>query len=266
MSDYLIDGSTLEDIADAIRSKTGGSSLIAPEDMPTEIASISGGTSIDYGLEYVLDSNGVIIGAKVIGDTVPPYAMNYGFYSNSKAVVVDLTGVKRIGVSAFQQSTKVLIDFSTCGDIEDISSNAFRINASTINNMSDQTVNMPKLTGNARSEQIFYGINSYWPKTWRFPQLTTVPPYFFYGATQTGLDIELGSIGNAVTLSNVRPFGGNTAAAGTITVYTTGSYLDTVKTKIQEQAGSGLQFVYKASEATTYNGTAYAAGDTMLTV
>ena len=43
MSDYLIDGSTLEDIADAIRSKTGGSSLIDPEDMPTEIASISGG-------------------------------------------------------------------------------------------------------------------------------------------------------------------------------------------------------------------------------
>lgn len=43
MSDYLIHDSTLEDIADAIRSKTGGSSLIAPEDMPTEIASISGG-------------------------------------------------------------------------------------------------------------------------------------------------------------------------------------------------------------------------------
>ena len=43
MADYLIHDSTLEDIADAIRSKTGGSSLIAPEDMPTEIASISGG-------------------------------------------------------------------------------------------------------------------------------------------------------------------------------------------------------------------------------
>ena len=40
MSDYLIHDSTLEDIADAIRSKTGGSSLIAPEDMPTEIAGI----------------------------------------------------------------------------------------------------------------------------------------------------------------------------------------------------------------------------------
>lgn len=43
MADYLIHDSTLEDIADAIRAKTGGSSLIAPEDMPSEIASISGG-------------------------------------------------------------------------------------------------------------------------------------------------------------------------------------------------------------------------------
>ena len=43
MADYLIHDSTLEDIADAIRAKTGGSSLIEPEDMPTEIASISGG-------------------------------------------------------------------------------------------------------------------------------------------------------------------------------------------------------------------------------
>ena len=45
MADYLIHDSTLEDIADAIRSKTGGSSLIAPEDMPSEIESISGGGS-----------------------------------------------------------------------------------------------------------------------------------------------------------------------------------------------------------------------------
>lgn len=41
MSEYLIQSGTLEDIADAIREKTGGSSLIAPEDMATEIASIS---------------------------------------------------------------------------------------------------------------------------------------------------------------------------------------------------------------------------------
>lgn len=225
-----------------------------------------GGTSIDYGLEYTLDSGGVIVGAKAIGDTVPPNAMTYGFYSSSKAVVVDLTGVKTIGNLAFQNSNRIVIDFSTCEDIEVIKENAFRINANTYNSMADQTVTMPKLTGVGSGEQIFYGANAYFPKIWRFPKLTTVPQFFFYGATQTGLDIQFGSIGNAVTLSYNRPFGGNTGATGTITVYTTGSYLDTVKTPIQDQAGSGISFVYKASEETTYNGTTYSAGDTMLTV
>jgi len=266
MADYLIHDSTLEDIADAIRAKTGGSSLIAPEDMPTEIASISGGTSIDHGLEYTLDSSGVIVGAKVVGDTVPPYAFSYGFSGNSTAVVVDLTGVKTIGSNAFNASNRALIDFSTCEDIEVIKANAFRINANTYNSMADQTVTMPKLTGVGSSEQIFYGANAYFPKVWRFPQLTTVPIYFFYGLTQTLVDIQFGSIGTAVTSSGNRPFGGNTAGTGTVTVYTTGSYLDKVKTRIQEQAVSGLSFVYKASEATTYNGTTYNAGDTMLTV
>ena len=53
MADYLIHDSTLEDIADAIRSKTGGSSLIAPEDMPTEIASISGGGSLPSSISKI---------------------------------------------------------------------------------------------------------------------------------------------------------------------------------------------------------------------
>ena len=40
---YQIDGQYLTDIANAIRAKTGGIASITPEDMPDEIASISGG-------------------------------------------------------------------------------------------------------------------------------------------------------------------------------------------------------------------------------
>lgn len=43
MSLYVIQGSTLGGIADAIRTKKGTSSLIAVTDLATEIASISGG-------------------------------------------------------------------------------------------------------------------------------------------------------------------------------------------------------------------------------
>ena len=43
MSEYLIQDSTLTAIGDAIRAKTGGTVLIAPENMPTEIENIQSG-------------------------------------------------------------------------------------------------------------------------------------------------------------------------------------------------------------------------------
>lgn len=51
--EYLIWGSTLKGIADAIREKTGGTVDINPVDMPTEIRSIIGGGSSDADLVYV---------------------------------------------------------------------------------------------------------------------------------------------------------------------------------------------------------------------
>lgn len=50
MSDYVIDGEILTDIADAIREKTGESGVIIPEDMPDAISDISGGGSFDISL------------------------------------------------------------------------------------------------------------------------------------------------------------------------------------------------------------------------
>ena len=46
MSTMLIQSDTLDDIADAIRAKTGSVSTMTPLEMPTEIANISGGGDI----------------------------------------------------------------------------------------------------------------------------------------------------------------------------------------------------------------------------
>lgn len=45
MSTLLIQSGTLDDIADAIRAKTGSASTMTPLEMPTEIASIGGGVA-----------------------------------------------------------------------------------------------------------------------------------------------------------------------------------------------------------------------------
>lgn len=46
MAEYLIQSETLDDIADAINAKTGGSSAMTPAQMVTAIGSISGGSGI----------------------------------------------------------------------------------------------------------------------------------------------------------------------------------------------------------------------------
>ena len=46
MAEYLIQDTTLTSIADAIRSKTGTSALIAPQNMASEIGNIPSGSSI----------------------------------------------------------------------------------------------------------------------------------------------------------------------------------------------------------------------------
>ena len=55
MAEYLIQDSTLTAIGDAIRSKTGGTELITPENMPTEIEGMGsgGGASTAKDVSYI---------------------------------------------------------------------------------------------------------------------------------------------------------------------------------------------------------------------
>jgi hypothetical protein len=79
----------------------------------------------------------------------------------------------------------------------------------------------------------------------------------------TGLNVTIGSIGHAVTDSKLQPFGSTSKASGTVTIYTKGDVLDTLRSAVQQSAGANISFIYKAAEATTYNGTSYQAGDTI---
>lgn len=59
MDEYIIKGSTLTGIGNAIRRKTGGTSLIDPENMESEIDAISGGGE-QATPEIAVDENGLI--------------------------------------------------------------------------------------------------------------------------------------------------------------------------------------------------------------
>ena len=79
------------------------------------------------------------------------------------------------------------------------------------------------------------------------------------------INITIGSIGYGVVQCGVQPFDATSGANGTVTIYINGENLTSIKSVIERGKGANLSFVYKASEATTYNGTAYAAGDTITT-
>ena len=76
--------------------------------------------------------------------------------------------------------------------------------------------------------------------------------------------IEIGSIGHGATFIQSSAFYNCTQTGLTITIYTTGAYADTALSNIRNGA-TNATIILKASEDTTYNGTSYAAGDTMIT-
>lgn len=72
----------------------------------------------------------------------------------------------------------------------------------------------------------------------------------------------MGQIDNGVMTSNC--FNGCTQSGLTITLYCKGEEADTLLANIRGNATNAV-IIIKASEGTTYNGTSYSAGDTMIT-
>lgn len=84
MSEYRIQSETLEAIGDAIRSKTGGSALIAPEDMATEIASISGGGSLPSGVTKI------VTGTFTLAEDTDEYTITHNLGAKPNLILVKL--------------------------------------------------------------------------------------------------------------------------------------------------------------------------------
>lgn len=76
--------------------------------------------------------------------------------------------------------------------------------------------------------------------------------------------VQMGSVGYGVSNISSSLFSKDIQTGLTITVYTTAAYANTALTNIRNGA-TNATIIIKASEDTTYNGTSYAAGETMIT-
>lgn len=256
MSTYFVQGSTMDAIADAINAKTGGSSAMTPAQMVTAIGTISGGgAAITDGIVVTArDSGGYATAATLYGTVVQPQQ----FWNR---VATDGTW-KNLSALTFADSVVEVKGnaFAYCYALESISLpsvNTIRGGAFLGSGLISAI--FPELSSAESSAFMSCGKL----QTISLPKLTNLQGQLLRGcsAMQTS---QIGSVGYTVTASQSNAFQGCTQTGLTITIYTTGTYVDTLVSSIRNGA-TNATIIFKASEATTYNGTAYAAGDTILT-
>nr|DAI35695.1 MAG TPA: leucine-rich repeat protein [Caudoviricetes sp.] len=101
----------------------------------------------------------------------------------------------------------------------------------------------------------------------KFPKISKLGQYsarMFKGCTAL-TTAEFGSIGYPITSkADDSPFVGCTQANLTITAFVRGNFVDALLANFRDGA-TNATIIIKAAEATTYNGTEYAAGNTIIT-
>ena len=96
------------------------------------------------------------------------------------------------------------------------------------------------------------------------PKITILNKTYVFRNCTALQNVQIGSAGYGVTNIVNSTFQGDTQSDLTIIIYTKGSYADTAVANARNGA-TNATIIIKASENTTYNGTTYAAGDTILT-
>lgn len=256
MAEYLIQDTSLDAIADAINAKTGGSAAMTPAEMVTAIGAISGGTTITDGIVVkARDANGLATEIDFYGTKVD----NHQFYNRAttEGAWIALSKVNfKNSVTEIGQS-----GFYCCGALTTIDLSSIEtLRGSAFQNCGFLSVQMPVLTTIEGSA--FLGCSSM--TSVNLPKITSLNNNMIFRDCSSLQTVEIGSIGYGITTSRNNIFQNCTQTGLTITVYSIGSYADTLVTNIRNGA-TNATIIIKASEATTYNGTSYAAGDTILT-
>lgn len=200
-----------------------------------------GGVSITDGMVITeWDTAGTRPKAVEIYGDVPNFM--FGQYNNSSSLGINLTSVTfhntvKIGVGAFQRMA--LASITIPDSVESIGEQCFR----------GQTALAHYVHENARN---LYGYNK--------PAVKALN----YGLSHLE-DMQLGAVGKPVTAIYKDAFNNNQAPSTAVfTIYTTGNNVNTILDAMRVYLTT-QQIVFKASEATTYGGTSYAAGDTIIT-
>lgn len=257
MAEYLIQDSTLDAIVEAINQKAGTQNAMTPAQMVTAIENIpsGGGTTITDGIVVkVRDSYNYASEVDFYGTKV----YTHQFYNRAKieGAWIDLVTVNfknvvtEIGASGF----------FACGALTSLDFSAIEtLGTAALQDCGFTSIQMPELL--SVSDSSFLGCTAL--LTLQLPKLTSLNANTIFRGCTALTNVEVGSVGYGVVASRNNIFQYCTQAGLTITVYTTGAYADTLLANIRNGA-TNATIIVKASVSTTYNNTAFNAGDTMI--
>lgn len=252
----------LTDAINALTTYANGITGKSDTNLPDAVRSLADGygqgdgTSITDGVVITArNANGYITAVEKYGNCGKyEFGVNSGGYRDypygylENIVLHDCTALDQGAMeSRFIQSIDGLENITSCG-------------ANTFMYSGLASINLPAVTSvGATCFRALYSTC----KSVILPVLQTQGNYIFQQST--GLEsVQIGSIGHPAPLTNNQPFYGCTQSNLTITAYQTGVNADTLVSNYRRNA-TNATIIIKASEATTYGGNSYAAGDTILT-
>ena len=255
------------DIADAIRAK-GVSGSFSPAQMPAAIESIEGGgaTITDGIVVKAIDSDGCATEVDFYGASVGQYQFG-GSRTDANARIWS-SWLEKLEFKSVLTSIAPFA-FMTCGrnaanhfpielpaSCTSVGGGAFKLCG-----FSSITCYASDLSG--ASETVFSGANLtslFLPFAVKYHTNSSYGT--FRGATAL-TEVQLGSVGHGITQIG-QPARDCVQNGLVITAYCSGAYADVCLTGLRSGA-TNATIIIKASEATTYGGTSYAAGETMIT-
>lgn len=289
MAGYLAKSEDLTAVADAIRAKGGTDAQLAfPAGFVSAVGAIQAGTTITDGIVVKeRDADGYATVVDFYGTTI----QQSQFYGGNQYGAADITPFKRLERINTKNIVTSVANFGLSGlpnlqpqgldlsHVERLSGVRF----GTGSNAEEFLLNCPACVEITESGCRGSGVTSAF-----FPVATKIGNAAFLGCTRvkviylpkiTSLGVytsrifsdckvletlDVGSVGYAVTSWGNGNFDGCTQAGLVITMHTTGAKTDALIANIRNGA-TNATIIIKAAEDTTYNGTEFAAGDTIVT-
>lgn len=289
MAEYLAKSEDLTAVADAIRAKGGtDAQLTFPDGFAAAVQAIPTGTSITDGIVVkARDAEGYATVVDFYGTDIHVAQ----FYGGSAYTAAEITPFKHLTTINTKNAVKYIGDLGLAGlpnlqpqglDLShvqelaglrfDTGANAetFPVHCPACTKLANNgckgsgitSAELPELTeiGNAAFAECKR------VKVISIPKITKLGQYtssMFKGCVLLE-NVEVGSVGYPVVSWGSKNFDGCTQSGLIVTLYTTGEKVDALNASIRDGA-TNATIIIKAAEDTTYNGAAYAAGDTILT-